>query len=259
MNTRLRDLKLPRLSDSKKRRVIQKNQPKPMCIYCNQCEGTTRDHVPPKNLFSKPRPKLVTVPCCEDCRQSQSLDDEYFMRMLAMRKDVGDNPSAEFARDAVRRSFTKPNKLGFTRALLCSISELPVHTPAGIYLGHVPSYGVNLQRLCKVIERTVRGLYFEECNARLPDDYRCVTYALDGFAAANPKVIASLRQVWNQALSGKKRAFGSETFTYWFRHVDGAESSTLWAFVVYGHVEFMSFTVPRDDSSRSNSATRAWS
>lgn len=81
-----------------------------------------------------------------------------FVRMIAMRRDVGDNSSAAFAIDAVQRSFTKPQKIGFTRALLESISELPVYSPAGLYLGHAPSYDVDLRRLCNVIERTTRGL-----------------------------------------------------------------------------------------------------
>jgi hypothetical protein len=34
------------------------------------------DHVPSKTLFPKPRPRLVTVPCCEPCRCGQSEDDE---------------------------------------------------------------------------------------------------------------------------------------------------------------------------------------
>ena len=229
--------------------VVTRNGSKPACIYCGTREGNTKDHVPPRNLFAIPRPELVTVPCCDPCRKGQSLDDEYFVRMIAMRRDVGDNPSATFARDAVHRSFTKPNKIGFTRALLNSISELPVHTPAGLYLGHATSYDVDLKRVCNVIERTTRGLYFHEFEVRLPDDHRCVTYALDGFVSAGPEVNATIERAWNQAVSGKKRTFGSNVFTYWFQRLDGSNPATLWAFLVYDCVRFIAFTMPSNQSA----------
>jgi len=164
--------------------------------------------------------------------------------MITMRRDVADNPSATFAADAVHRSFTKPHKIGFTRALLESIKERPVYTPAGLYLGHATSYDVDLQRLCKVIERTTRGLYFHEFKARLPDGHRCVTYALDGFASADSKVNAKIGRVLDHALSGKERTFGNKTFTYWVQRIDGANFATLWAFLVYGCVRFLAFTMP---------------
>jgi hypothetical protein len=182
------------------------------------------------------------------------LDDEYFVRMIALRRDVADNPSAAFAIDAIHRSFTKPHKIGFTRALLKSINELPVHTPAGLYLGQATSYDVDLQRLCNVIERTTRGLYFHEFGARLPADHRCVTYALDGFASLGPEVNATIGRVLNHARSGKKRTFGNNAFTYWVRRLDDPNPATLWAFIVYGCIGFMAFTMP---SSKSGAAANA--
>ena len=54
------------------------------CIYCEENLGLTRDHIPPKELFPNPRPSnLITVPCCERCRSEQSLDDEYFITIVA--------------------------------------------------------------------------------------------------------------------------------------------------------------------------------
>ena len=212
---------------------------KPTCVYCGNRKGTTRDHVPPKNLFPKPRPDLITVPCCERCRQGQSLDDEYFVRMIAIRNDVGRHPAIAPVIGAIHRSFTKPSKIRFTGALLRSMKKSPVYSKAGLYLGHAPSYDVDLQRLCRVIERTTRGLYFSEFKVRLPDDHECKTYALDGFSNDNPDV-ARLLAI---ALAGKQRTFGNDVFSFWVRQI---EPATLWAFVVYGRVGFMALTAPRN-------------
>ena len=47
------------------------------CYLCGGTQDLTRDHVPPANLFPEPRPSnLITVPCCRNCNQSYSLDDE---------------------------------------------------------------------------------------------------------------------------------------------------------------------------------------
>src|ERR1700676_4159588 len=48
------------------------------CIYCGETRQLTSDHVPPRCLFSKPRPPLVTVPCCLDCNREFGKYDEYF-------------------------------------------------------------------------------------------------------------------------------------------------------------------------------------
>src|SRR5208283_2514674 len=59
------------------------------CLYCGRVRPLTRDDVPPKNLFPKPRPSnLITVPSCQKCNQSFMLDDEYFRLVIA----DADNP-----------------------------------------------------------------------------------------------------------------------------------------------------------------------
>jgi hypothetical protein len=179
---------------------------------------------------------------------SQPLDDEYFVRMMSMREGV-DNPAAAFARDAVHRSFTKPNKIGFTWALINSINEIPIFSPAGIYCGHAASYDVNLDRLGKVIERTMRGLYFHEFKVRLPDDRKCVVYALDGFATVDLETSSKIGRIWQHALAGQKRMFGDNVFTYWFQSLD-PPLATLWAFLVYGCVGFIAFTRPPAENAK---------
>lgn len=49
------------------------------CYLCGGKDRITREHVPAKGLFPKPRPSnLQTVPCCYDCNNKYSKDDEYF-------------------------------------------------------------------------------------------------------------------------------------------------------------------------------------
>src|ERR1700692_1551821 len=95
-------------------RVWRMKSPNRICTYCGLHQGTTRDHVPPKGLFARPRPELVTVPCCEACRKAQPLDDEYFVRMVSMKSGLHETDSSRNARNAALRSLTKPTKQRFT-------------------------------------------------------------------------------------------------------------------------------------------------
>src|SRR5688500_18167485 len=48
------------------------------CYLCGATENLTRDHIPPKGLFPKPRPSnLYTVPCCYSCNNGAAKEDEY--------------------------------------------------------------------------------------------------------------------------------------------------------------------------------------
>lgn len=64
--------------------------PRPRCYMCSAL-GTSREHVPPKNLFPEAkdigcgdyRINLITVPSCEDHNTEKSHDDEFLMVSLA--------------------------------------------------------------------------------------------------------------------------------------------------------------------------------
>ena len=54
---------------------------KQKCVYCNEHEKETDDHVPPKSFYPKPRPfDLITVPSCLRCNQGLGKDED--LRML---------------------------------------------------------------------------------------------------------------------------------------------------------------------------------
>ena len=55
-----------------------------LCIYCQSREADSRDHVPPKGIFPKPRPSdLVSVPACQECNGGFAQLDEEFAFWLS--------------------------------------------------------------------------------------------------------------------------------------------------------------------------------
>jgi hypothetical protein len=63
------------------------------CVYCGRRRQLTVDHVPPRNLFARPRPTLITVPSCAPCNTGASLDDEYFYSRIVMHLGAARHPT----------------------------------------------------------------------------------------------------------------------------------------------------------------------
>lgn len=99
------------------------------CYLCRTMEDLTSDHLPPRNLFPKPRPSnLITVPCCKSCNGGFSKLDEQvrvFLSMPLNASETGKNVRREkvfggslkkspalrnqMARSLVKRTFMTPH------------------------------------------------------------------------------------------------------------------------------------------------------
>ncbi len=68
---------------------------KNQCYLCGCTDDLTRDHIPPVGFFPNPRPdNLITIPCCNKCNQSFSMDDEAFRAFAVSAKDI--SPAGEW-------------------------------------------------------------------------------------------------------------------------------------------------------------------
>ena len=100
------------------------------CIYCGQ-EANTRDHVPPKCLFAKPRPPMITVPACLACNKSYEKDD-VLLAIATWGEAYIEHPQAmrvwqESLGPLLRRS---PR---FSAMLASNIMPGTTRTPTGLY------------------------------------------------------------------------------------------------------------------------------
>lgn len=216
------------------------------CAYCIDGQGTTRDHVPPKGLFPEPRPAdLVTVPCCEDCRSTQSVDDEYFRTMVAMRQDAARHPAAAEVLQRVHRALARPEQSRFTAALLSSTRAVAIRSLAGLYVGTGTTCSVDLKRLDRVVERSMRGLHYHLSGQRVHPGQDVSVFCLEGFPGASLEVQSQLERLADQALSGERRSIAGDAFVYWHQPFGSWEAGSLWAFLVYRAVPFVGFVGPR--------------
>lgn len=137
------------------------------CVYCRNNKATTRDHVPPKCLFPKPRPNdLITVPACESCNKAASQDEEYFLSVI-MLTDAGVTETGRSHWKKLRRMYNR--RRGVKSTIASSIENKPYFTPTGIYLGHRLTISHDDSRFRNVVLKIVRGLYFFEYDEIFPE------------------------------------------------------------------------------------------
>lgn len=142
------------------------------CAYCSEIHPITDDHIPPKNLFPKPRASnLITVPCCEACRAGWSKDDEYFRVAILSSARVAEEELSQGAIDSLCRSLGRIEQRGFAKNIMSSIEEINIFAKSGIYLGKETAFNFDANRIDRVTQRILRGLFFHEKGYPLPSEY----------------------------------------------------------------------------------------
>ena len=127
------------------------------CVYCGSTTDLTRDHIPPKSLFNKPRPHLITVSACRGCNAGFSRDDDYFWLTLASRAEARNHDATEASARAIK-NLSRQEAEGF-RSILATVESVEVRTPAGLYVGDSLAYNVSFTRLNRVAARITKGLF----------------------------------------------------------------------------------------------------
>jgi hypothetical protein len=212
-----------------------------VCTYCGKTAPLTPDHVPPKNLFLSPRPSnLITVPSCEICNGGASKDDEYFKTMIVLRQDVANNSQASRILGGVMSSLGKPERKGFTQSILNSMTRVPVFTESGLYMQQLGAMNVSLSRVRRVLNRTVRGLFFEERKERLPTD--CLVESYPDARLPDPRVMSLL-------MSQPPKTIGDSVFSYRVLFAEDERYGSAWLLTFYGVVRIVSLTLPRTRTS----------
>jgi len=221
-------------------------KPPPLCIYCEARAPLTHDHVPPKAIFAKPRPRnLITVPACGRCNQTAAKDDEYFRTVLTLKHDTYNHPDVRRNLPAVVRAFEKPAKQKFARRFFTQIGPVEVRTPAGLYLGPRWGFDVDLVRLDRVVARTVRGLYWHETGEVLPQSARVQAWSEDGMRDLDAGTTQVLkRTILIPLASVPSHVIGNSVFEYRFQSDADCPHASAWILQFYRAVRFLCLTLP---------------
>jgi hypothetical protein len=213
------------------------------CVYCGQIRELDRDHVPPENLFPKPRPSnLVTVPSCRVCNKRFSSDDEYFRTALSLTLDPSQDPRLQQIVDKALRSFKRPESAGLTRTFLRTFNKVELRGPSGLYYGKATTYTVDLVRVRRTCNRIVRGLYFKEMGHRLPSD--AFTHTEVVRPITDPKILDENFENIQVVANRPAKAIGTELFFYKYVIAEDEPLASIWLLNFYHKILVLGLSVP---------------
>jgi len=219
------------------------------CTYCNRV-ATTRDHIPPKLLFSPPRPSnLATVPACEACNQSFATDDEYARMVLIFHHGAGGHPTIEEHVERLMRALKRPQSAGLKKAFLTPFAV------AGAFEGATErdepvTVQFDLARVARVVARTAVGLHRIHYSERLVPEYGAFAADLDAvqdmpdsFAWLRNYLIESINDVTATCVPLE---WGNQAVVFVYGRSLEDKKQSVWRFRFLGGAEFGAWTVPRE-------------
>lgn len=207
------------------------------CAYCGGAPETS-DHIPPKNLFSRPLPAdLLTVPCCERCRKGWSKDDEYFRIALLSSSNLADVPAVQPVIESILRSLRRPQARGLARLVESSLVRIEQRTKSGIIAGTDPAFRVQGPRLERVGARIIRALFFEEFRQPLPTTHVAR-------AAIQQHGLDYLLPSIQGVKFAELRSCAAGSFHYTFATVSEDPLSSIWLLDFFDRLPMVGFTLP---------------
>jgi hypothetical protein len=199
------------------------------CYLCGSTNSITDDHVPPKGFFPEPRPSnLITVPCCVQCNNAFSKDDEAVRTWFCAA--IGATPAGEWIlkNKVVRGIMTRSP--AFRETLLNSMQDTKLLSEEGGLID-VVSFSMETSRVERFALRVVKGLlsfYYPEYD-----------YFQDAFSL---RFVEPTRDNLNKLDTVKdllRYDFrGDGVIQYRFGLTDTCRSG-LWIIVFYGAVLFL--------------------
>ncbi len=217
------------------------------CAYCGTTADLTKDHIPPKSLFAPPLPKnLISVYACRKCHRRTTKDDEYFRQCVCLHYGAGDHPEAQKNWEKILRSFQNPKAPGLRRRFFASLKEVWLQSQGGIHLGKSATFDVDLRRIFRVVERTVRGLYLHETGNRMPNDYEVRVYSDDTLRRRPPETTKWLEErILSLLMNAPQKVIGQDVFSYRFQLVPENLLLSAWGLVFYRSFSFLVITTPK--------------
>ena len=198
------------------------SEPKNPCAICGVREATTRDHIPPKAIFSRPLPtSLVTVPACHVCNNGSSVFDERFRVYLGM--VVGDKSEKARKLWKERSMATLKKNLRLVRSISEGMQEVELRTSGDLKVGKRIAFLWPANEFQSIVERIARGLYYHHFNEILGAQVRCES----GLLYALSDEFMALSRGWAE------NHIGDGAFSYRFARADEAPLNSLWVFEFY--------------------------
>lgn len=212
------------------------------CTYCGKIGPITKDHIPPKFLFNKPRPStLISVPSCEKCHETFEKDDVYFTTIITTTKESQKHPEAlKLWNTKIKPSISRDKNIGFSKYLFNRMVKVDTYSKGGIYLGETPAHNIDIDRINNVLIRIVRGLYYHETNNRIPTGVDIRVNSIRPEKISNKKIML----IYDSFIP---KVFGDGVFSYRGEIFSEKSFTSVWFLTFFDAFLFLGFTLPSDN------------
>ncbi len=207
------------------------------CVYCSR-PSTSDDHVPPKALFVRPRPSLITVRACDTCNNGASADDEAFRAFISLRADVR-GAEADTLRQTTVRGVLR-NRREFKRLVL-SMRPLPSYSRSSLPQTDscfAATFPVGPHE--RVMSRTTKGLYFHHFGEPMPSNAELRLDVMNPDSQGFQPWLADMLPRLQHGNIG-----GPERFGYAFGREKDNPATSLWLYQIYRTHVVLCISEPR--------------
>lgn len=209
------------------------------CAYCGQENPKKLDHIPPKSLFPKGSPHLITVPCCGMCEKDWSHDDEHFRNLVSSVTNRHDGGAAHQANKKFLASLKNPKKAAYAKMIRESVMYLKIQLPNGFPVYIPVLREKDPQRILDVVRRIIRGFSYFEFGYCVPEDYVVLV-------PNNMKQLRGLLGCFGHGFFSSWNHRNKEVFSYSFRSLPGDRCSAAWALCFYESLVFVGVVLNQD-------------
>jgi len=202
-----------------------------ICAICGAKKATTVDHVPPKGIFPKPRPDLITVPACLSCNNSASKHDEAFRVFLSLHVGITSPLTQSLWNDALK-SLKHNYKL--YSDIMNTTKKVVLHTKTSNINNTGMAFCWNSEAHDRTIERMIRGLYFYHFDEILANR---VIIKVQWLRSLNEDIFEVSKEWKQHNLSGN-------SFVYRFERAIESPLYSIWLFQFYNKHWASGYTMP---------------
>lgn len=189
------------------------------CCYCGIREATTKDHIPPKSIFTKPRPSdLITVLSCFQCNNEASKYDERFKAYLGMHIARQGGEAERLFKEGVLPTAKHNNKLRTN--IFNSMYPVDIVTKAGLTKGKGMAVPWDNEAHDITIERIIRGLFFHHYGKIIGTKANIQIYWFE----------EPLHELEDKLY---ETSIANGTFKYQYNLADGLKFDSVWLFNFY--------------------------
>jgi hypothetical protein len=191
------------------------------CVYCASAGPLTDDHVPPRVVFTKPRPSnLITVPACIACNRRFSRQDERFASFLSLFVGIESERTNQLHQKNIR-IVSHNQKLRRTirsriRPVWVQDGNLITGTAQGV---HWPAAEHDA-----MITRFIKALYYNCFKRALP-------LHVPVEASLSQPFTGALFEMWRSLPGGNIGSAGE--FRYRYGYLEEDPESSFWMLIFY--------------------------